>query len=87
MKTLIIEHVELTDLPEAWRAHFRLGPNTRVTVRIDEEVIEDQSGSSPLTSNPLFGMWKDRDDIGDAAVYARKLRAARYPLDASASEE
>ncbi|HEX8612806.1 MAG TPA: hypothetical protein VF800_16075 [Telluria sp.] len=94
MKTLIIEHVALTDLPAAWLAHLPLAPNTRVTVRIEEEQSEEQSEdqseeqseTSPLTANPLFGMWKDREDIADVAVHARQLRAARYKLDGSGSE-
>lgn len=28
-----------------------------------------------------FGMWADRDDIGDAAEYVRKIRAPRYTLE------
>ncbi|NIA00429.1 hypothetical protein [Massilia sp. CCM 8734] len=83
MKTLIIEHVALTELPAAWQAHLPLAPNTRVTVRIEEEESEDQQGASPLTANPLFGMWKDREDIADVAAHARQLRAARFDLDAS----
>jgi len=32
-----------------------------------------------LTDNDdeLFGMWKDRDDIGDASQYVRKIRKMR----------
>ena len=29
------------------------------------------------SDNELFGMWKDRDDIGDASQYVRKIRKAR----------
>jgi len=27
-----------------------------------------------LLSSPLFGLWKDREDIGDSLEFARKLR-------------
>jgi antitoxin (DNA-binding transcriptional repressor) of toxin-antitoxin stability system len=29
------------------------------------------------SGNKLFGMWRDRDDIGDASQYVRKIRKAR----------
>ena len=28
-----------------------------------------------LVHSPFFGMWRDRDDIGDSAEFARRLRA------------
>ncbi len=30
--------------------------------------------SDRLSSSRLIGLWKDREDIGDSAVYARQLR-------------
>lgn len=27
--------------------------------------------------DPLFGMWRDREDMADVAAYVRKLRAPR----------
>ena len=30
--------------------------------------------SEQLSSSRLIGLWKDRKDIGDSAVYARQLR-------------
>jgi len=29
------------------------------------------------SDNELFGMWKDRDDIGNASQYVRKIRKTR----------
>ncbi len=31
----------------------------------------------------LFGMWQDRDDLGDVEAHVRELRAPRYNLDGS----
>ena len=77
MNTVVIEHVALNELPAAWRARLPVAPNTRVTVRIDEEAVE-QTAQSALADNPLFGMWQDREELADVAAYVRQLRAPRY---------
>lgn len=81
MNTVVIEHVALNDLPPAWRARLSVSSNARVTVRIEEEA--DEPEASPLASNPLFGMWQDRDDLGDVEAHVRELRTPRYHLDGS----
>jgi len=77
MNTVVIEHVALNELPAAWRARLPVAPNTRVTVRIEEEAVE-QTAQSALADNPLFGMWQDREELADVAAYVRQLRAPRY---------
>jgi hypothetical protein len=86
MNTVVIEHVALNDLPAAWRARLPVASNARVTVRIEEEA-DEQGAQSALADNPLFGMWQDREDTADVATYARRLRAPRYNLDGSRSED
>lgn len=86
MNTVVIEHVAINELPAAWRARFPVAPNARVTVRIEEEET-GQAAQPALTDNPLFGMWKDREDTDDVAAYARKLRAPRYNVDGSRCED
>ena len=88
MNTVVIEHVALNDLPAAWRAQLHVARNTRVTVRIDEESEEQVAQTAPvaLTHNPLFGMWRDREDTRDVAAYARELRAPRFNVDGSRRE-
>lgn len=82
MNTVVIKHVALTDLPAAWRARLSGAKNNRVTVRIEEEVEMEEDAAPefapPLTDNPLFGMWQDREEISDVAAYARSLRAPRH---------
>ena len=34
-----------------------------------------------LTANPMFGMWKDRNDMADVAEYVRQLRTSRFQAD------
>lgn len=76
MNTVVIEHVALNELPAAWRDRLPVAPNTRVTVRIEEEA--EQTAQSALADNPLFGMWQDREEMADVAAYVRQLRAPRY---------
>ncbi len=42
------------------------------------------SGASKTKDQPLFGLWKDRDDLNDPAAYLRDLRLPRQaPAQAS----
>ena len=59
MNSVVIEHVALNELPAAWRAQLPVAPDTRVTVRIEEEAVEQPTQFS-LADNPLFGLWRDR---------------------------
>lgn len=79
MNAVVIEHVELNELPAAWRARLLIAPSTRVTVRIEEET--ESATSSTLTDNPMFGMWQDREELTDVNAYVRQLRASRYRAD------
>lgn len=76
MNTVVIEHVALNELPASWRARLPTASNMRVTVRIEEE-LESEPASAAANDNPLFGMWRDREDMADVAAYARQLRAPR----------
>ena len=82
MNTVVIEHVSLNELPAAWRARLPIAANTRVTVRIEEEIAEPMA-PVVLADNPLFGMWQDREEVADVSEFARQLRAPRYKLDGS----
>jgi hypothetical protein len=82
MNTVVIEHVQLNELPAAWRAQLDATRNTRVTVRIEEEIsVPPQVTQTALVDNPLFGMWQDRADTADVTAYARALRAPRFDVD------
>jgi hypothetical protein len=75
MNTIVIEHVALSELPTAWRSRLTIPAGARVTVRIEQESTDQEEA---LTNNPLFGMWKDREEMTDVSDYARQLRASRY---------
>ena len=81
MNTVVIEHVTLNELPAAWRARLLIAPNTRVTVRIEEEI--EPATQAALTENPMFGMWRDREEMANVDAYLHKLRTPRYRSDGS----
>ena len=94
MSAVIIEHVRITDLPEAWRAILPASPSAHVTVRIESEpsasstIASATAAETPdfVTDDPAFGIWRDRDDMADVEAYVRKLRAPRYNRDGSRNE-
>lgn len=63
MTTVVIEHVALTELPAAWRARLPVAAHSRVTVRIEEE--PELVSAVSASDNPLFGLWRDRNDLID----------------------
>ena len=78
MNAVVIEHVKVGDLPEDWRARLHVAADVCVTVRIEEEAQASQAATNEESDNPLFGMWRDREDMADVEAYVRKLRAPRF---------
>lgn len=83
MSAVIIEHVKVGDLPEAWRDRLAKPSDARVTVRIEEETGRQETEAARLTAgeaiqDPAFGIWRDRNDMVDVDAYVRKVRAPRY---------
>ena len=80
MSAVVFEHVPIADLPEHWRARLAGADDEFVTVRIEAEAPtgNDTLPAEELPDNPLFGMWRDREDMVDVAGYIRKLRADRF---------
>jgi hypothetical protein len=86
MNAIVIEHVNVEELPAAWRAKLAAEPDasgtSRVTVRIEVETgSQEQAAIAATTGDPLFGMWRDREDMADVAGYVRALRAPRFTAD------
>ena len=80
MNAIVFEHVPIAELPLAWREKLALMTEQRVTVRIEAE-NEARVHTDPaldLAVNPLFGMWRDRDDMADVADFVRAARAPRF---------
>lgn len=87
MSAVIIEHVNVSDLPETWRARLAAPRTAQVTVRIEEEnTSQAAAGQSDAAVDLLFGIWRDRDDMADVDAYIRKVRAPRFNPDGSRNE-
>jgi hypothetical protein len=90
MNAIVIEHVPVAELPQAWRD--KLGrelsevSDARVTVRIETEQAAEAQAPAEFSDDPLFGMWRDRDDMADVAGYIRRIRSPRFSSDGSRSE-
>jgi hypothetical protein len=49
-------------------------------VRIEAEAAH---ATDAFSDDPLFGMWRDREDMADVATYVRRIRASRFNPDDS----
>lgn len=78
MNSIVIKHVSISELPEVWRARLGQPTGNRVTVRIEEESAVDSNTVQSSHANPLFGLWRDREEMSDVAAYVQQLRAARF---------
>lgn len=84
MNTVVFEHVQVRDLPPAWQAKLGNLLNagfSKVTVRIEEDPTD--SPDAQFANDPLFGMWRDREDMADVDAYIRAIRAPRFGLDSA----
>ena len=89
MDTIVFEHVPVADLPPAWREKLAALTDQRVTVRIEAETeteTAETQGAAAFADDPLFGMWRDREDMADVQAYVRRLRASRFNRDGSRNE-
>ena len=84
MNAIVFEHVPVAELPLAWREKLT---SAQVTVRIEEEApVSAQDTEAPgaaqvaaaFANDPLFGMWRDREDMADVAAYVRRIREPRF---------
>lgn len=88
MNTVVIEHVPVDELPQAWRDKLASVRDARVTVRIEtEEPPAATADAAFVTDDPAFGIWRDRTDMDDVQAYLRRLRAPRYRRDGSRNEQ
>ena len=82
MNAIVIEHVPVAELPPAWRERLASISEARVTVRIEAEGDPvDAQGEAKFANDPLFGMWRNRDDMADVAGYIRTIRVPRFIVE------
>jgi hypothetical protein len=86
MNAIVIKHVKVEELPQAWLNRFAQVADLRVTVHIEEEAQPVAPTEEFVTDDPAFGIWRDREDMADVTAYVRKLRASRYNRDGSRTE-
>lgn len=86
MNAIVIEHVPVAELPQAWRDRLGQAADAHVTVRIEAEGVPEAQTSTEFADDPLFGMWRDREDIADVAGYIRRIRAPRFSGGGSSDE-
>jgi hypothetical protein len=87
MNAIVIEHVPVAELPQAWRDKLGQAADAHVTVRIEAEDSAAQiQAATEFADDPLFGMWRDREDMADVAGYVRRIRAPRFNADGSRNE-
>lgn len=83
MNAIVIEHVPVAELAQAWRAKFAQTTNARVTARAKEEqLVATTPVEEFVADDPLFGPGRDRADRMDLAGYVRSMRdlaGARWP--------
>jgi hypothetical protein len=83
MSAIVFEHVPVEELPAQWRLQLAAASGERVTVRIESET--EPSVVSPST-NPMFGLWRERTDIADVEGYMLSVRAPRHLANTPPSE-
>jgi hypothetical protein len=86
MNAIVIEHVPVGELPQAWREKLGETADAHVTVRIEAEQAIAGQDTTEFADDPLFGMWRDREDMTDVAGYIRHMRAPRFNTDGSRNE-
>ena len=87
MNAVVFEHVPVAELPQAWRDKLGQAADARVTVRIEaEDSAAEAQAAAEFADDPLFGMWRDREDMADVAGYVRRIRASRFNADGSRNE-
>ena len=77
LDTIVLEHVKASELPADWIKRIKAKPGETVWVTIAKETTTAKRSKNDKP-NRTFGMWADRQDIGDVGEYVRKLRQPRY---------
>ena len=66
--------IEALDRGEEVTLIYRDKPCARVTPVVSDSPETEKD----LTCTPLFGLWRDREDIPDVTAYVDTLRKARF---------
>lgn len=75
---LRLEHIAGNELPVDWQRRAHVLPGECYMVILLPETQARAKSCLKRSQQPLVGLWKDRADMSDVAVYARELRKPRY---------
>jgi hypothetical protein len=76
----------VAELPSAWRARLAQSPGACNGAHRGEAVQTTIPNEEFVTDDPLFGMWRDREDMADVAAYVRHIRAPRFDRNGTRNE-
>ena len=80
MEKMILEHIHKREIPAKWAELLKdvMSSTYRITIEPEFDAIPKASAKKSWRDMPMFGMWKDRDDMNDPANYIRELRKPRF---------
>ena len=80
MKT-ILKHIDRCEIPVKWAKLLEdISSTYRITIEAESTFNEISKADVKKSwkDMPMFGMWKDRNDMRDPADYVEKLRKPRF---------
>jgi hypothetical protein len=54
---------------------------------LNDALRRKQQAAAFANDDPLFGMWRDREDMEDVGAYIRGMRASRFNRDDSSGDK
>ena len=84
MRAVIIEHANVSDLPETWCAKLPKPAAAHVKVRIAAEAASSTEAAPVadfVTNDPAFGIWRDREDNRIHALHRPPADHTAVPAD------
>jgi len=83
MEKMILEHVNIDDIPVKWKKLLKdfISSSYKITIESEPKLSKTTTSSNRHKSwkdMPMFGMWKDRDDISSPVDYVNQIRKPRF---------
>ena len=82
MGKMILEHISKQDIPAKWVKLLddSLPSTYRITIEPENKpsLTSEAKNKKSWADMPMFGMWKDKDDLNNPADYVRQLRRPRF---------
>ena len=79
---MILEHIEIREIPVKWAKLLKGIMSSTYRITIEPESTFNEISKTDVKKSwkdmPMFGMWKDRDDMSDPVNYVRQLRKPRF---------